>query len=64
MTVSQKDAKDCGGQEPHIKPDLTITPDQYMKDRVVYKINVYDKLGDRQKYLVSSDQSGWHRRSC
>jgi len=34
----------------HIKPTVSITPDEYMKDRVVYKINLYDKLSKRQKF--------------
>ena len=51
MRISQTDAKDCDGQESHIKPKLKITPEEYMKDRVVYKINVYDELSKQQKRL-------------
>jgi hypothetical protein len=36
---------------PHIKPTLSVTPDEYMKDRVVYKINQYTKLSGQQKLL-------------
>lgn len=37
--------------DTHIKPDITISPDEYMQDRVIYKINLYDRLGDEQKWL-------------
>ena len=33
----------------HIKPTLSVTPDEYMKDRVVYKIELYAKLSKQQK---------------
>jgi hypothetical protein len=34
---------------PHIKPMLSITPEEYMQDRVVYKINTYTKLSRQHK---------------
>jgi hypothetical protein len=56
LTESQSVEKKDDRQDSHIKPFLTIEPAEYMKDRVVYKIKVYDKLGDRQKllYLATS----------
>ena len=54
MRISQTDAKDCDGQESHIKPKLKITPEEYMKDRVVYKINIYDELSKQQKRLYQA----------
>lgn len=41
-------------EDSHIKTDLYITPEDYMRDRVVYKIKIYDKLGDQQKILYLS----------
>jgi uncharacterized membrane protein len=38
-----------GSQDSHIKPQLSISPEEYMRDRVIYKINLYVKLSERQK---------------
>lgn len=35
----------------HIKSKLQITPQEYMQDRVIYKMDVYGKLGRKQKRL-------------
>lgn len=39
----------ASGQESHIKQDLTISPDDYMRDRVIYKMNVYERLGKHHR---------------
>jgi len=36
--------------ESHIKPQLSISAEDYMKDRVVYKINLYAKKSAQQKF--------------
>jgi|WetSurMetagenome_2_1015567.scaffolds.fasta_scaffold792589_1 hypothetical protein len=36
--------------DSHIKPQLAISPEDYMKDRVVYKINLYTKKSAQQKF--------------
>jgi hypothetical protein len=43
-------------QSSHIKPDLRINPDQYMQDRVIYKMNEYVRASNRHKwwYRVTS----------
>lgn len=42
--------------EKNLRLQLKLTPEEYLKDRVVYKINLYGKLGDRHRwfYYVSS----------
>lgn len=37
-------------EDSHIKPQLAISPEEYMKDRVVYKINLYAKMSEQQKF--------------
>jgi hypothetical protein len=56
MTASQIVAKDHDRQASHIKPHLSLTPEEYMEDRVVYKIKVYDRLSQqhRCRYQVTS----------
>lgn len=34
----------------HIKPRLSITQLEYMQDRVIYKMQLYDALADEQKW--------------
>ena len=38
------------GQNAHIKPQLSISPEEYMKDRVVYKINRYTEKSEQNKF--------------
>ena len=40
--------------ERKINKELKLTPEEYMEDRVVYKINLYGKLGDRHRWLYYS----------
>lgn len=42
--------------ETNLKNQLKLTPEEYMEDRVIYKINLYGKLGDRHRrfYYISS----------
>lgn len=51
MATSQMAAENHDREDSHIKPQLAITPEEYMKDRVVYKICVYDQLSQQQKWL-------------
>jgi hypothetical protein len=44
MTVQQP-----GIHSSHIKSVLSISPEEYMKDRVVYKIDVYTKKSEQHK---------------
>jgi uncharacterized protein YacL len=41
-------------QKSHIKEHLSITPDEYMKDRVIYKLDVYDRLSKRHELLYKT----------
>ncbi|MCG3156426.1 MAG: hypothetical protein DKINENOH_03050 [bacterium] len=41
-------------QKSHIKPQLSITPEEYMMDRLVYKIHVYDRLSKRHELLYKA----------
>lgn len=50
MQATQVNKQDNGKSDSHIKPQLAITPEEYMKDRVVYKIQVYDKLSKQHKF--------------
>lgn len=36
--------------DSHIKPQLAISPEEYMQDRVMYKINLYAKMSAQQKF--------------
>ncbi len=38
------------GQNAHIRPQLSISPEEYMKDRVVYKINRYTEKSEQNKF--------------
>lgn len=42
--------------ESHIKKELKLTPEEYMEDRVIYKLDLYGKLGNRHRrfYYISS----------
>ncbi len=37
-------------QSSHIKPDLRIEPNQYMQDRVIYKLKEYVRASNRHKW--------------
>ena len=56
MESSLSSAQQGGIQDSHIKSTLSISPDEYMNDRVVYKINKYVEKSERQKiyYQVTS----------
>ena len=56
MESSLTSAQQGGIQDSHIKSTLSISPDEYMNDRVVYKINKYVEKSERQKiyYQVTS----------
>lgn len=43
--------QDKNKQDSHIKPRLSITPEEYMKDRVIYKLRIYEERGEEQKRL-------------
>lgn len=45
MTTSQP-----GEQDSHIKPGLTIKPEDYMTDRVIYKMDLFVKKSKQQKF--------------
>lgn len=45
--MTSQDKKPPSGT--YIKPGLSITPEEYMQDRVVYKINTYTKLSRQHK---------------
>lgn len=50
MNATQAITSEKSAEVSHIKPDLSISREEYMKDRVVYKINLYDKLSKEQKF--------------
>lgn len=54
METTQANTQDRGKQDSHIKEQLSITPEEYMKDRVVYKIKVYDRLSKQQERLYQT----------
>jgi hypothetical protein len=45
MTISQSN-----GQNTHIKLQLSISPEEFMNDRVVYKIKVYTRLSEKYRF--------------
>ena len=49
MTVSLFTKSEEQNQEDHIKTTISINPEEYMKDRVVHKINTYQKLATRSR---------------
>ena len=56
MESSPSSVQQGSKQDSHIKSTLSLSPEEYMNDRVVYKINNYVKKSERQKlfYHVTS----------
>jgi hypothetical protein len=48
--LKEERSMEHGKQNPHIKSALAVTPEDYMVDRVIYKIEVYTKLGHQMKF--------------
>lgn len=54
MEATQVSTQENGKPGSHIKPQLSITPEEYMHDRVIYKMQVYDRLSKQQKLLYQT----------